>query len=497
MSLDKVFNSGGREMLSRAKRKLFGRIDTDFYKARVTLKRFANGFRSRPVHTTPPSDSKKLELLKKIQDLAPWYQTVDFGHGIIAHATDKGGRKYSVYDAERGIAKWDRFIYPNLPVALNGARVLEIGANAGLNLIQSVRNGAVEAIGLEQSEHSVEQAQFVKETFLALNHIRHPVQVFKADMEEFDYQTIGNFDIVFCFSVIYHLGPGINGQWEHSKYTGFAEAEVFDLQINFLRRLSRQCRYLMFQAYTDVDRGRGSGKESLLKLMRVAELTVVHERTHRHRRGYVLTVKSPRYQGTQEFPVSRIINKCFMPVSKSAEREILEKYILKNQIVENQAILSTRYWKLRTGLKCTLGMPDQIPDRWWIVPWAYLPKESGNPNQREGAFSELFRRFALLAKTILRDGYDPMSPPIPGFVLIHPKYGKIFQCLDGNHRAAILSYLDGDTGNLKVNVSIWLEIHRDDLLDYPITRRLIENGYFTEDSVFEWFDRAFKHVECE
>ena len=90
-------------------------------------------------------------------------------------------------------------------------------------------------------------------------------------------------------------------------------------------------------------------------------------------------------------------------------------------------------------------------------------------------------------------GFNTNQSIIPGYKLVHPEYGEVFIYTDGNQRMGILSYLSeqSNDSNFTVPVEVRQVIHRDKLLDYPLTQQLIDEGYFTSDDVFKWFDNAF------
>ena len=124
---------------------------------------------------------KYLRLRKQInadiKDLDPWYQPIHFGHGIFSRASSKNGKLSflrSIGTFDRGIRKWYKFIKPNLPFDLKGKRVLEIGCNAGLFLQQSIKEGAIEGVGIEKDDRYYAQAKFTSKAISDLTSSFNP-----------------------------------------------------------------------------------------------------------------------------------------------------------------------------------------------------------------------------------------------------------------------------------------------------------------------------------
>jgi len=441
-----------------------------------------------------------LQLRREIQDeitgLAPWYQPINFGYGLWTVAVDKAGHRYTSRSLDRGIAKWNTFIKPNLPFDLAGKRVLELGCNAGLFLVECVRAGAREAAGIEKGDHYYRQARFVTRTFSRLRGRYYPVRVFRGAMEDFDYESLGKFDLALLLNVIYHIGKSAD-------YSHLSNDEIAALQIETLHRVSGVARYLLFQANPLEDEGRGKGKDSLLELVHRAGLMIVKETVYDHPRGYILLTRSEKYQDRETFPIKRMISKYFLPAHLNAEREVVDLHTRYGR--DGFDITQTRYYRLRTaqidwrapGVAHLPASLDREPI-YWVMPWCYKRRERNQRNTlaRIKAFPQVYARFLDLIDSILDGGFDPARSIIPGYRLVHPDYGDVFIYVDGNQRMGVLSYLAErlPDGNLEVPVEIRQVVERERLLGYPLTRQLIEEGYFTEGDALRWFDNAFGHL---
>ncbi len=433
-------------------------------------------------------------LRKQIGELSPWYQPIRFAPGLQTPAVNKHGQRIVVRSLDRGMSKWHAFVQPNLPFDLGGKRVLEIGCNAGLFLHACIQAGAREAVGIEKDSHYLGQAQFVMDAFSKLHGRYYPVRVFQGAMEELDYSMLGTFDLTLLLNVIYHIGKS-------DEYRGLSDSQIKQLQVRTLRNLAKISRYLMFQAIrAEKDEGRGKGRESLLELVRQAGLTVVKETMYDHPRGYILLTKSETFQARTALPVRRMVSKYFLPAHLNAEREIVDRVL--DHGVENFDITQTRYYRLRTGQEDWLS-PDiahlpqdlSVPPQYWVVPWSIKLKQSGRARKMDRVqnFPNTYGKFLGLIESLMAAGYDEQAGPIPGYLLVHPKYGQVFVYTDGNHRMGILSRLAEDQPDEDLEIPVFIQqvVEREKLLDYPLTQQLIGEGYFAEEDVYKWFDNAY------
>jgi SAM-dependent methyltransferase len=432
-------------------------------------------------------------LKSEIRQLGPWYQPISLGCGLNAAARDKTGHRYRFWSLDRGVRKWETFVRPNLPFELADKRVLELGCNAGLFLVECVKQGAREAVGIEKDDHYYRQARFVAGSLMRLYGRYYPIRVYQGSIEEFAYEALGKFDLALLLNVVYHIGKTAG----RNSLTG---DEIATIQVETLRRLARVAEYLLFQANPLKDEGRGKGKGSLLNLVDHAGLKVVKEVTYNHPRGYILLTKSEAYHKTEAFPLTRMMSKYFLPAGKSAERELVDLYVKCGR--NGFDITQTRYYRLRTGQLdwLTPGVAhlpvflDRSP-AYWVMPWSYKYRERGSENnkKRVKTFPMVYERFVALIDSILERGFDPSKSIIPGYQLIHPEWGEVFIYTDGNQRMGVLSYLaaGSDDGNLMIPVQIRQVLEREKMLDYPLTKQLMEEGHFTEKDVFRWFDNAF------
>lgn len=125
--------------------------------------------------------------------------SVDFGHGLAMGRT---------WDVEFGEGRWHYILKPNLP-SLSGKRVLELGCKNAFFLLQMLRHGAREAVGIECDEGWIGQAQFIKEGFEWADSTTYDLEVIDARMEEVPNLELGRFDLVLALCSLYCLSSDL------------------------------------------------------------------------------------------------------------------------------------------------------------------------------------------------------------------------------------------------------------------------------------------------
>ena len=129
-------------------------------------------------------------LREEVEALAPWFQNIDLGHGILtapAHFLgDYPAIKFSGFaDA--------------LPDDLGGKSVLDIGCNAGFYAIEMKRRGAGRVLGIDSDERYLAQARLASRT-LGFEDIEY------RQLSVYDVGALGErFDWVIFMGVLYHL----------------------------------------------------------------------------------------------------------------------------------------------------------------------------------------------------------------------------------------------------------------------------------------------------
>ena len=208
------------------------------------------------------------DVKAEIARLAPWYQNIYLGAGIWTRPWNRETLGQWVH-CERGVRKLNRFILPVLPVPLLGASILEVGTNAGGNLIWAIRRGAERTCGVELDKRYYLQAQFVRgliperrKYYVSMNNIE-TMQVSAPYGIPYTYAWLLN--------VIYHIPDGG--------------------RVNVVRKVASVARYIIFQGNGLEDRGRGDGYNSLMGIVKSSGLIVDIVKQEKHVRGLVIVAE--------------------------------------------------------------------------------------------------------------------------------------------------------------------------------------------------------------
>jgi tRNA (mo5U34)-methyltransferase len=137
------------------------------------------------------------EILRRIEELAPWYHNIDLGNGLFTKDLHGTRDIFPVQDIPGPL--W-HLIERDLPDVVN-QRVLDIGCNAGYMSFAVKRLGAGYVLGIDTNQGAstpfIEQAEFCRDV-LALD-------VEFRDQSLFDYEPDLPFDLVLFCGVLYHL----------------------------------------------------------------------------------------------------------------------------------------------------------------------------------------------------------------------------------------------------------------------------------------------------
>ena len=142
----------------------------------------------------------KEELRLKIEELGPWYQTINFD-GIIS-------RKSKI----SGIPLWKTIKSKYLPENMDGMRILDLGCNAGFISIQSAMLGA-EVIGVERHDPYFKQAKFTKTFFEEKSKTPLNVKFIQSDISDVNLEEMGRFDMIYALAILYHIGKHKFGKY--------------------------------------------------------------------------------------------------------------------------------------------------------------------------------------------------------------------------------------------------------------------------------------------
>jgi SAM-dependent methyltransferase len=388
-------------------------------------------------------------IVDEIRALEPWYQPIHLGPGLTIRSTSKTGTRHAPGSRERGLGKWQSIIVPALPRTLAGARVLDVGSNAGLFLLECARAGAQEAVGIEVEERCVRQAALVHRIASRLDRRAYAIEVHHGNIEALDLSTYGYFDMGLLLSVIYHVGR--EAERAEQSTPERARARGREVQLEVLARLAERCRYLVFQAYTQHDDGRGDGRESLLEIVTSAGLIVVHEVFDASEdRGCVVIARSPTFTGLRDVPLSRLVGRSGRRLEDAAEYALPEN--------------------------------EELP---WLC---------GERSSRgDGARARDAQSVDVLERLVRSRACTLESLELAVHVLVHPVHGELYQIVDDDPLVwALARQLSKEAlDEMMLRARLLRVVHRDTLLELPAVRRFVGTDLERNADVLARFDSLF------
>ncbi len=136
-------------------------------------------------------------IRQRIADLRPWYQNIDLGGGISTKDLEGDADIFAGHDIPAPL--W-RIIAQDLG-DITGARVLDIGCNAGYMSFECRKLGAASVLGIDSNLGAtvsfLDQAEFCRDVL--------GLDVEFRELSFFDFEPGTGFDIVLFCGVLYHL----------------------------------------------------------------------------------------------------------------------------------------------------------------------------------------------------------------------------------------------------------------------------------------------------
>lgn len=164
----------------------------------------------------------KQEMESEMRRLAPFRHNLELPYGLRTGQVDAQGRMKAEVLEEQGLEvpgpeEENRRVqnlidhaFPPLLKLLGGSfegmRVLDAASNAGGFSIEAARHGASYVLGFDVVDRYVEQANFVKSALEIEN-----AEFKKLDLYDIDPESVGIFDVTFCFGLLYHLEDPVGG----------------------------------------------------------------------------------------------------------------------------------------------------------------------------------------------------------------------------------------------------------------------------------------------
>ncbi|MBW8011424.1 MAG: methyltransferase domain-containing protein [Chloroflexi bacterium] len=140
------------------------------------------------------------EIRDEVNRLAPFLHKVDLPYNLSTYVPELSHRKIE-YTRVSNLVK---HAFPALVEAcggtMQGKRVLDVACNCGGFSVEAAKLKSEYILGIDIVDHYIEQANFIKRA-LGLHHMNFKVM----DIDNLDKSTVGLFDVVFCFGILYHL----------------------------------------------------------------------------------------------------------------------------------------------------------------------------------------------------------------------------------------------------------------------------------------------------
>lgn len=149
-----------------------------------------------PNSTCSPTVLEKADIEARVQAFPFWYHRIELPHGVVTP----------------GWAPLDAAAY-RVPEDLAGKRVLDVGAWDGYWTFEALKRGAREVVAVDDFSDFVGKLKSSDRKSWATFDLCRDLLGFDEDrcqrhemnVYEIDEKTLGRFDVVFLFGVIYHL----------------------------------------------------------------------------------------------------------------------------------------------------------------------------------------------------------------------------------------------------------------------------------------------------
>jgi tRNA (mo5U34)-methyltransferase len=177
-------------------------------------------------------DLTEKELKDEIYRLAPFHHKIELPYGLSTYVPEKSRRSIE-YTRLNNLV---RHAFPALIDAcggsLHGRRVLDVACNCGGFSVEAAKRGAEYVLGFDIVMHYIEQANLIKRA-LKLEQVDFKLM----GIDEIAVSTVGQFDITFCFGILYHLENPVLAMKRLSSVTQHAMLVDTDLEpISWKRR---------------------------------------------------------------------------------------------------------------------------------------------------------------------------------------------------------------------------------------------------------------------
>lgn len=166
------------------------------------------------------------EIEETLRRLAPFHHAVDLPHGLSTYVPELSKRPIEKTRVKDLMGYITPVLIETFGSELNNIRLLDVACNCGGFSFASVDLGVKEVLGIDITDHYLEQAQFIKR---ARN--IEKAEFLKLDVEQLDKSNVGQFDLTYCFDVLYHFENPVKAMKKIASVTQkalFVETYVLD-----------------------------------------------------------------------------------------------------------------------------------------------------------------------------------------------------------------------------------------------------------------------------
>jgi len=140
------------------------------------------------------------QIIRKINSFESWFYQFDL-QGNPTPASEKNRIKH----LQRAKYFFDPLV-ELLGGTLAGKRVLDLGCNAGYWSLRAIESGCDFVLGIDGRKMHVEQANFV---FEVKGVEKQKYRFVQGNVFDVDFAKYGNFDIVLCLGLMYHISKPV------------------------------------------------------------------------------------------------------------------------------------------------------------------------------------------------------------------------------------------------------------------------------------------------
>ena len=177
-------------------------------------------------------DLTEEELKEEIDRLAPFHHKIPLPYGLNTHIAEKSRRAVELTRVDNLVRQAFPALLSACGGSLHGKRVLDVACNCGGFSVEAAKHGAEYVLGFDSVQHYIDQANLVKHALRL-----EQVDFKRIDVDEIGVSTVGQFDITFCFGILYHLENPVLAMKRLSSVTQHAMLVDTDLEhVSWKRR---------------------------------------------------------------------------------------------------------------------------------------------------------------------------------------------------------------------------------------------------------------------